>query len=43
MTDATITVPESEAEVRPAWGAVFAMTLGVFGLVGAEFLPRQAF
>ena len=25
----------------PAWGAVFAMTLGVFGLVTAEFLPAS--
>ncbi len=41
MTDATISVPESEAEARPAWGAVLAMTLGVFGLVGAEFLPAS--
>lgn len=28
-------------EVRPAWGAVFAMTLGVFGLITAEFLPAS--
>ncbi|HEV7246142.1 MAG TPA: MFS transporter [Shinella sp.] len=45
MTDATIAAPESEAEseadARPAWGAVIAMTLGVFGLVGAEFLPAS--
>ena len=39
MTDATIVAAESEADARPAWGAVLAMTLGVFGLVGAEFLP----
>ncbi len=26
---------------RPAWGAVGAMTLGVFGLVTAEFLPAS--
>ncbi|KWD80521.1 MFS transporter [Burkholderia ubonensis] len=26
---------------EPAWGAVFAMTLGVFGLVTAEFLPAS--
>lgn len=25
----------------PAWGAVFSMTLGVFGLVTAEFLPAS--
>ncbi|HWK68160.1 MAG TPA: MFS transporter [Rhizobiaceae bacterium] len=29
------------AEARPAWGAVFSMTLGVFGLVTAEFLPAS--
>lgn len=28
-------------EAEPAWGAVFAMTLGVFGLVTAEFLPAS--
>ncbi len=26
---------------EPAWGAVFSMTLGVFGLVTAEFLPAS--
>ncbi|MDI9682230.1 MFS transporter, partial [Burkholderia cenocepacia] len=26
---------------EPAWGAVFAMALGVFGLVTAEFLPAS--
>lgn len=26
---------------RPAWGAVFSMALGVFGLVTAEFLPAS--
>lgn len=26
---------------QPAWGAVFSMTLGVFGLVTAEFLPAS--
>jgi predicted MFS family arabinose efflux permease len=41
MTDATIAAPDSEADARPAWGAVIAMTLGVFGLVGAEFLPAS--
>ena len=41
MTDATIVAAESEADARPAWGAVLAMTLGVFGLVGAEFLPAS--
>ena len=41
MTDATIVAVESETDARPAWGAVLAMTLGVFGLVGAEFLPAS--
>ncbi len=32
----------SQAAPRePAWGAVFAMALGVFGLVTAEFLPAS--
>jgi len=26
---------------KPAWGAVFSLTLGVFGLVTAEFLPAS--
>ncbi|CAO3432662.1 MFS transporter [Azospirillum endophyticum] len=26
---------------KPAWGAVFSMSMGVFGLVGAEFLPAS--
>jgi predicted MFS family arabinose efflux permease len=26
---------------KPAWGAVFSMTLGVFGLVTTEFLPAS--
>ena len=29
------------APSEPAWGAVFAMALGVFGLVTAEFLPAS--
>lgn len=35
--------PMELAEERevPAWGAVFSMTLGVFGLVTAEFLPAS--
>jgi len=41
MTDATIMAPESEADARPAWGGVLSMTLGVFALVGAEFLPAS--
>lgn len=31
----------SEAPVQPAWGAVLSMSLGVFGIVGAEFLPAS--
>lgn len=31
----------AEAEETPAWGAVISMTLGVFGLVTAEFLPAS--
>ncbi|WP_265516106.1 MFS transporter [Nitratireductor luteus] len=27
--------------MAPAWGAVISMSLGVFGLVGAEFLPAS--
>ncbi|ANN69266.1 MFS transporter [Bordetella bronchialis] len=30
-----------QAPERPAWQAVFSMTLGVFGLVTAEFLPAS--
>jgi predicted MFS family arabinose efflux permease len=41
MTDATIAAPQSDADARPAWGAVISMTFGVFGLVGAEFLPAS--
>ncbi len=37
--------PEDDADasssIEPAWGAVVAMTLGVFGLVTAEFLPAS--
>ncbi|MDP0926312.1 MFS transporter [Paracoccus onubensis] len=29
------------AQDRPAWGAVFSMSLGVFALVTAEFLPAS--
>ncbi len=33
-------IVESSNEVdKPAWGAVFAMAFGVFGLITAEFLP----
>lgn len=30
---------EAGTEQKPAWGAVFAMSFGVFGLITAEFLP----
>lgn len=29
------------AQEAPAWGAVFSLALGVFGLVTAEFLPAS--
>ncbi|QEM80292.1 MFS transporter [Halomonas binhaiensis] len=32
---------ELTQRVEPAWGAVFSMTLGVLGLVTAEFLPAS--
>lgn len=32
---------ESGIDAQPAWGAVVSMTLGVFGLVTAEFLPAS--
>ncbi|MDQ0471963.1 MFS transporter [Labrys wisconsinensis] len=32
---------EAGARAAPAWGAVVSMTLGVFGLVTAEFLPAS--
>ena len=34
-------VKNDSAAGAPAWGAVVAMTLGVFGLVTAEFLPAS--
>ncbi|PCE24034.1 MFS transporter [Paraburkholderia acidicola] len=42
--DTTIQVAEAlsvEQDEKPAWGAVFSMTLGVFALVTAEFLPAS--
>jgi len=33
--------PDDADEQSPAWPAVFALTLGVFGLVTAEFLPAS--
>ncbi|WP_196258116.1 MFS transporter [Pelagibacterium limicola] len=32
---------KGEAVTVPAWAAVFSLSLGVFGLVGAEFLPAS--
>jgi len=40
MTDTTNSSPAASQNV-PAWGAVIAMTFGVFGLVTAEFLPAS--
>ncbi|WP_421853845.1 MFS transporter [Marinomonas sp.] len=37
----TVNVSPPLAQDVPAWGAVIAMTLGVFGLVTAEFLPAS--
>ncbi len=31
----------AETTIAPAWAAVFSLTLGVFGLVTAEFLPAS--
>jgi predicted MFS family arabinose efflux permease len=33
--------PDDADEQSPAWPAVFSLTLGVFGLVTAEFLPAS--
>lgn len=41
MTEWTEPLDASRAGERPAWGAVISMTLGVFGLVTAEFLPAS--
>lgn len=41
MQDATIADSADGAEMKPAWLAVVSMSLGVFGLVGAEFLPAS--
>ncbi len=41
MSDATMDEPDIAGAQRPAWGAVISMSLGVFGLVGAEFLPAS--
>jgi len=34
-------LPANEAERTPAWAAVLSLTVGVFGLVTAEFLPAS--
>ncbi|MGO0670576.1 MFS transporter [Klebsiella michiganensis] len=36
-----IAAEESQANARPAWRAVYALALGVFGLIVAEFLPAS--
>ncbi|GAA0229864.1 MFS transporter [Marinomonas primoryensis] len=41
MTNTVNVSPAHQAQEVPAWGAVIAMTLGVFGLVTAEFLPAS--
>ena len=41
MSDWTQRADAAPAREAPAWGAVFSMTLGVFGLVTAEFLPAS--
>ncbi|MFC0218672.1 MFS transporter [Pseudochelatococcus lubricantis] len=45
MNDSRTPEPEYESEPElqsePAWAAVVSMGLGVFGLVGAEFLPAS--
>ncbi|MDN7764938.1 MFS transporter [Burkholderia cepacia] len=41
MNPGISSVAATAAPREPAWGAVFAMALGVFGLVTAEFLPAS--
>ena len=41
MTEWTQPRAAAGAGEKPAWGAVISMTLGVFGLVTAEFLPAS--
>ena len=36
-----VALEEDRSEAAPAWGAVVSLTLGVFGLVTAEFLPAS--
>ena len=43
MSEQTLLMDSAPAipDEKPAWGAVFSMMLGVFGLVTAEFLPAS--
>jgi hypothetical protein len=41
MSKAIDSAVASQPQQPPAWGAVFSMMLGVFGLVTAEFLPAS--
>ncbi|MGO1077824.1 MFS transporter [Inquilinus sp. CA228] len=41
MSEGTQRAVAAPAREEPAWGAVVSMTLGVFGLVTAEFLPAS--
>ncbi len=41
MSDCVCGEMALETDVKPAWAAVFSMTLGVFALVTAEFLPAS--
>ena len=43
MSEQTLLMDSAPAipDETPAWAAVFSMTLGVFGLVTAEFLPAS--
>lgn len=43
MSEQTLLMDSAPAipDEKPAWAAVFSMTLGVFGLVTAEFLPAS--
>ncbi len=41
FAEPTWAVEAEEAEERASWPAVFSLTLGVFGLVTAEFLPAS--
>jgi predicted MFS family arabinose efflux permease len=41
MQQTTGTPSAAPGPAQPAWGAVFSMALGVFGLVTAEFLPAS--